>query len=278
MVKKITNLEELKNELVALNKESEAKKWAGYDKLELEKINYDAPSDDEIYNLAKSYVDQKYSKLAQNTKTENADKQKTLAETIKQAQQEYSAREKKRESDYEKSKNEVEDQALKRGLARSSIVLNELTDLETQKNAEINDSKNSFDEEINKINGEISDLGEKLNKSLKELDMQKAVELNEKIESLKSIRDQKSAEAIKYNNQIKEKESQKQNEVKLARVGQDNAIDTVFSKRKLSATMDYLETLSKKDALDLLDSDEDLKKALGDDYYVIYNAVKVRND
>ena len=68
-ITKKKSLDELKKELSDIQAESDAKKQAVYDnELKLEKIEYNAPTDDEIYNLAKSYIDQKYTSLQSDEK------------------------------------------------------------------------------------------------------------------------------------------------------------------------------------------------------------------
>lgn len=277
-ITKKKSLDELKKELSDIQAESDAKKQAVYDnELKLEKIEYNAPTDDEIYNLAKSYIDQKYTSLQSDEKKKVEDKKTSLSEEIKKAQKNHEDTQKRLDESYKSSQNEIEDQAIKRGIGRSSIVLNELTELENAKNAKKSESEKELSNSVNELSSQIDKLSEELNSSLKSLDMQKAYELSERIETLKNERDKKNLEVLKFNNQVEEKE--KAFSKSLAKSTKEEIEDIEFSttKQKLSAVMDYyLGFEDPKDALNEFEKDEDMHDLLGSYYTYVYNALKVR--
>lgn len=271
-------LEELKKELGDIQTENDAKIQAVYDnQLKLEKIEYDAPTDDEIYNLAKSYIDQKYTVLQDDQKKKAEDKKTSLSQQIEKARKNYQETEKRLDETYKTSQNEIEDQAIKRGISRSSIVLNELTDLENAKNAKKSENEKELSDSVKNLTSQIDNLSEELNSSLKNLDMQKAYELSERIESLKDERDKKNLEVLKYNNDVIEKE--KNYEKSLAKTAKQEVEDIEFStaKQKLNAVLEYYFAFEDpKDALKEFEKDEDMRKLLGEHYAYVYNALKVR--
>ncbi len=271
-------LEELKKELGDIQTESDAKIQAVYDnQLKLEKIEYDAPTDDEIYNLAKSYIDQKYTTLQDDQKKKVEDKKSSLSQQIEKAQKNYQEAEKRLDETYKTSQNEIENQAIKRGIGRSSIVLNELTDLENAKNARKSENEKELSDSVKDLSFQIDKLTEELNSSLKNLDMQKAYELSERIESLKDERDKKNLEVLKFNNDVVEKE--KNYEKSLAKTTKQEIQDIEFStaKQKLNAVLEYYFAFEDpKDALKEFEKDEDMRKLLGEHYSYVYNALKVR--
>ncbi len=271
-------LEELKKELGDIQTENDAKIQAVYDnQLKLEKIEYDAPTDDEIYNLAKSYIDQKYTVLQDDQKKKAEDKKTSLSQQIEKARKNYQETEKRLDETYKTSQNEIEDQAIKRGIGRSSIVLNELTDLENAKNAKKSENEKELSDSVKNLTSQIDNLSEELNSSLKNLDMQKAYELSERIESLKDERDKKNLEVLKYNNDVIEKE--KNYEKSLAKTAKQEVEDIEFStaKQKLNAVLEYYFAFEDpKDALKEFEKDEDMRKLLGEHYAYVYNALKVR--
>ena len=109
---------------------------------------------------------------------------------------------------YDSARNTVSNDALSRGLARSSIVINELqafTNEQLNTYAKLNEELN---DNITALDFEISTLEEEKDKALSQFDIEYAEKLTSKIASLKQNLLDKQEEVIKYNNEIEEKETQ----------------------------------------------------------------------
>jgi len=96
--------------------------------------------------------------------------------------------------------------ALKRGLSRSSIVINQMNAFDNDELSALMDLDKDFSNNLNSINFELNSLNLQKQKALSDFDIAYAVKLNDKITSLNEELSKKNAEITKYNNQIIEKE------------------------------------------------------------------------
>lgn len=175
--------------------------------LGLEKLIYDAPTDDELEERAQAAVD--YEKTAAKNKLD--DSLKTAADKLssqeKSAEKNLQDSYKELESLYTDLKKKAENNSIKRGMARSSVIIGQLGNLDSAHMASAGEVEAAYNEIISSINYEIASLKEKKEKAYDELDLKYAVELDKKITSLKSERDKTVADYQKYNNTIAEKET-----------------------------------------------------------------------
>lgn len=114
---------------------------------------------------------------------------------------------------YENAKTNAEYEASKRGLNRSSIIVNQLNAFS---DAEINDYKEldkRLGDQINAINFEINALGTQKQNALNNFNISYAVKLQEKIDELNNDLAKKEQEVIKYNNEIALKEAEFNKEI-----------------------------------------------------------------
>ena len=109
---------------------------------------------------------------------------------------------------YAEVKENASNDALKRGLSRSSIVINVLDAFNNEELAKYNDLNDNLTNTINEIDTEISNLNFQQEKALKDFDITYAVKLQDRINSLTESLLEKQNEVLKYNNQIAEKESE----------------------------------------------------------------------
>ncbi len=96
---------------------------------------------------------------------------------------------------------------LKRGLARSSIAATQKGALEADRAKSAAALRESYGKRISELDSEISSLGSKLQTALDNFNVSYAVKLNEAIAGLKTERENKIAEAAKYNNEIRAKQA-----------------------------------------------------------------------
>ena len=106
---------------------------------------------------------------------------------------------------YDSAKKSASDDALKRGLGRSSIIVNLLKEYDADKLKTIDEKDQKYGDELKKINDEITELNAELKASLDKADMREAFEINEKLTELKSERDNANEKVVKYNNSLAEK-------------------------------------------------------------------------
>ena len=191
-----------------------AEKFAGSinasvpDKIELEKMTFTKPTEQEIYtqseNSLKDYkasgikeIEDKY-KLKEDelfsNKTELVESNKNTKQSL--------------ENYYDKAIENAENQALKRGLSRSSIIVNQLDAFEKEKIADYKALDKQLNDQINAINFELNALTSQKQNALNNFDITYAVKLQEKINSLNKELSDKENEVVKYNNEISIKEAE----------------------------------------------------------------------
>lgn len=180
------------------------------DPIEYERLEYDAPTDEEIEENAASALED-YRKTGiediendSANRIEDKENERTAAKkTGEEAAAEAAAR-------YEKAIGDFESDALKRGLARSSIALNKSEELQSEKVKALTDIRDSVNGELSRIDGEINALVSDREKALSDFNIAYAAKLTEKISELTEKRDEKQAEVLKYNNSLAEKEREDQ--------------------------------------------------------------------
>lgn len=162
----------------------------------------DERTDDELEKQAEENARKK-------VENENRELEKTTAEKIgdlsgkaeskknalSESEREISAR-------YDEAKKQASNEALKRGLGRSSIILNLIKEYDEGKLKDIGERKSVAAKELEEIDGEIERLGKELKNSLEKTDMKTAFELNEQLTELKKSRDEANEKALVYNNTL----------------------------------------------------------------------------
>lgn len=251
---------------------------------DFDRIEYDAPTDEDIKNNAES------------------DLGEYKNNTISGIEDEINSLKEKYESDKENSKisldkkNEAVEQAygdakknndndmLKRGIARSSIAVNKNTELEGAQAKMKTDAYNEYASDIKNITGDIDGLETKRIKALNDFNISYAAKLTKSINELKAQRDAKVTEALKYNNSMSEKEynasidktmkesdlygdslSQREKEEKLG-------IGKTASKEVYNKMATVLRNMNPLDAQEMLANNKIFRANLDDyHYYLLYD-------
>lgn len=253
-----------------------------YDRLE-----YDAPTDEEIAENARNsladYKNTTIEDIEENARTERAAKE---AER-KSAQESAAKLSANIASQYDDAMTAFSDDALKRGLARSSIAANKSAELQSGKAAALSQAAMAAEEAVQNIDREISELEVSREKALNDFNIAYAAKVTEKIAELTKERDDKIAEVVKYNNSMAQQEqkdaldraetasklySDKLNQEKLENELGSTAELDAYNLAKYEAVKSYLSTLSKSDASYAVRNDPVIRATLSDYYfYTLYN-------
>lgn len=248
--------------------------------LDLEKKTFTKMSDEDIKERAENNLfDYKESSL-KNINDEYSAKENSLDENLQQAKQ--SAIEKKNEAKdlYSSLKNNASKDAIKRGLARSSIVINVLDAFDKGMIEEYNKINQEISTKIDSLNSQKQLLDEQKQNALNSFDISYAVKLSNKIDEINKSLQEQEQKILEYNNQIAEKEAKyeaerKQNALDYAKYIQNNgteAITQLKNNEKYTIAKDYLMSLSKQDALDELNYNKIFSSELGP---INYSKLKV---
>lgn len=185
---------------------------------------------------------------------------------------------------YNAYKRQAENDALKRGLQRSSIVINNLNAFDKELIEKLISVDQKLGQDIADLNDEIASLNEDRQTALDEFNLTYAVKVNEKIKELKQEIQDKNDEILEYNNKITQIEAEYKADAKKKnqQIDEDyidevykyfNSKDTIDSYKNgesIKAVEKYLNSLSKEDALSELTNNSFIKDILGTSlaYYI----------
>ncbi len=176
------------------------------DPVKYERLEYDAPTDEEIaHNAASSLEDYRLSEISgieKDAADRIQDKENEKISAAMRAEEtaaETTAR-------YDEAIDDFRNDVLKRGLARSSVAVNGSEELQSGKAQALTDISGAAAKEISELDGEISALERDKQKALSDFNIAYAAKLTEKIAELTAEREEKQAEVLKYNNSLAEKE------------------------------------------------------------------------
>ncbi|HEY8424202.1 MAG TPA: hypothetical protein VIL23_05560 [Clostridia bacterium] len=265
--------------------------------LELERMEYRPLSDQEIEELAKSSLAEYYNKSSKAIEQDAINQQKNLEDYKKQLYDALVQKEQNITQSYDQAKKDVAAQALKRGLARSSIAVLMEKELDAQKAKEIAQARNSYIEQAAEIDYKIADLEAKKQAAMNDLDITYAAKLAIEINELKQEREQKIKEVQKYNNELAKLQAQynidklkaeqdltlgqykilKNKTAGLAEIEQE--IEKQKQQKKFEYLLDYLSGIPKKEAIKFAETNPVVKESLDTYYYrKLLNALEARSD
>lgn len=243
--------------------------------LTLERKTFEGKTDDEVKDEAqRSLKEYKDTGIADIEKS-YADKKTGLDENIQDTKEQGESKKQETLNLYSSLKDDAKQDAVKRGLARSSIVINVLDAF----------NKNMIDE-YNKINEEISSkiqnlttqktlLDEQKQNALNSFDISYALKLSNKIDEINEKLKEQEQKVIEYNNQIAEKEAEyksKQTDKSLTYAkyiqsyGKDG-INVLKQDEKFTLAKNYLDGLTKEEALSELENNKVFASELGPSNY-----------
>lgn len=256
--------------------------------LGLEKVDVPNKTDEELISLAKSSVSQKYGDKKTST-NENFSKQiEKLLESKETLSKNADTKKNEINNIYNESIKETENQMLKRGLARSSIVIGELSNLEGAKASELANVLNELETNLNNAEKSIADLETQKEQALASLDIEYALELEEEIEKVKSEYQEARNEAIKFNNNVekieaeykldldKQKLDKQESVTKLENEYGVNYTYQTMKSKQFDYLKEYLSSLEPSYAINLFLTNKDFYSILGDRYSEMYQYLKSR--
>jgi hypothetical protein len=255
--------------------------------VQLERLNFNKKSNEEIESQAKNMLADFKNAGIKKIEDNNVSKQNELLNNKKDVEQKTIENKNQVSNYYEEAKNDASDEALKRGLSRSSIVINQLNAYDNNAIEEYKKLDKDLTNKTDAINFELNALNGQLQDALNDFNISYAVKLQEKINGLNEELKKEEEEILKYNNEIAIKEAQFNNDLtKLQKELEDsdwdknidlvdiygkygsNVVSKIKQENILSATKQYLNGLSKQEALEII-NDKDIKLALGSLYDIL---------
>lgn len=253
--------------------------------LNLERQKYSRPSDEDIRKQAEDSLKSYEDKEQKDIENEYAAGNRKLDEESQKLGGNFESQSKKIEQTYENAKESNKNTFIRRGLSRSSIMQENLKNLDESKNAAQDTLAKELKQNLEKITIERDLLETQKQSALESFNIAYAVKLSEKINKLTESAKQAEDAVAKYNNQLEEKEkkfalSQQEHNIK-----QDNqklkdnkfvldyineygrvGLDWLIAKEKLTAAKDSIKGLSREQALAQIERDG-YRDILGDSVY-----------
>lgn len=253
--------------------------------LNLERQKYSRPSDEDIRKQAEDSLKSYEDKEQKDIENEYAAGNRKLDEESQKLGGNFESQSKKIEQTYENAKESNKNTFIRRGLSRSSIMQENLKNLDESKNAAQDTLAKELKQNLEKITIERDLLETQKQSALESFNIAYAVKLSEKINKLTESAKQAEDAVAKYNNQLEEKQkkfalSQQEHNIK-----QDNqklkdnkfvldyineygrvGLDWLIAKEKLTAAKDSIKGLSKEQALAQIERDG-YRDILGDSVY-----------
>ncbi|MBE5734879.1 MAG: hypothetical protein E7361_00275 [Clostridiales bacterium] len=248
-----------------------------YDRMENVVIDQDAIAEDAKLEL-KDYKDNTIAKINSDIEAKILDQ-----ESKKQkAEDTYNMSKANAKEYYEKVREDASQDALRRGLSRSSIIINKLDAFDKAELDRYNALNDELNASINEIDNSISSLKSQQTDALRNFDIEYAVKLQDKINSKIEELEKKQEEVIKYNNEIAEKENEYN--TKYAQLLEDlqqsnwdkekelmeyagkygvNMLSNYKATQKYNIAEKYLDNISSADAVHLLKNNAELRELLG---------------
>lgn len=195
---------------------------------------YDAPSDEELKKSAEKSLSQYQKDGIDSINESSANSEKELKSKREKVDENMQSALSSLKADYDAASERIDNDVLKRGLARSSIAVTGKADLERDYLSSAETLRSGYVKQLDDIDSEISSIGAKLKKALDDFNLSYAAKLNETLAELKAEREKKQDEVLKYNNEIRAKQA----ELDRKRIETENKINS--SKKVDSAAQDQL--------------------------------------
>lgn len=235
-----------------------------------ERYEYEAPSDEEITSSAQRELEGYRNSGESSIKNEYAQKEKQLEKERAAKEKMFDDSNAKLEAAYRQVSESLGNDALKRGLARSSIALNnqaEAGKAYTQSAKELIDEYNG---KISSIDEELAGLDAELQRALDSFKIGYAAQLSERINELKSEREKNKLEALKYNNSLIKDEYEdrlaKQKTTSSAKKMTEKEKEA-YEKRVYDKMNEVLSSLPIEEARELFNGSTIFRDNLSDKYY-----------
>ena len=260
--------EETLKKLRQLQEEFDGQTLARDKKLELERVSYEAPTDDELLAEARRSLENKYSSAKKSAEENAKGKKEKLSELISSAEKDLESKKAALDENYAEAKREAENSALKRGIARSSIAHNSVVGLARALADKKSLSEDETAKEREKLNAQMKLVDDALASTLGELDDAQEKAVADAFGKLKKESEDKALEALKYNNSLEEKEKNFANKTYGVRTQEElDKIKKEYDAKKLSVALDYYLSIGDKaKAFTEFAEDEEMKDLLGEYY------------
>ena len=247
--------------------------------ISLDRLEFEAPTEQEVVEKAtNSLNDYKQKSLDEITSSYNT-KNEQINDDIENVTESTNKQKEEIKNAYNQVKQEAKDDAIKRGLARSSIIVNQLENYDNKMLSNLEVLSSQANDKIASLNTQKNTIELEKENALKAFDIEYAIKLQEKIDSINDDIQKNEEAVIKYNNQIAQieenfkKDIEKENynrEMDMADFIAKNGsyvIETLKRNEKYQLAKEYFADMDKQSAIAELTNNSAFKENLGDTIY-----------
>lgn len=174
--------------------------------LGLEKVEHTPATDEELAAMAQAGVDSEKTAERQELEHSFGITEQKLDDRAREAQDELADNYRELGELYDELRRQAGNDAIARGVARSSILTSARQDLNDEQSRKEAQSRVAYDAEMSDIGSELESLRREQDAAFEQLDLKYAAELEERIARLKEERDETARRYAEYNNEVEEKE------------------------------------------------------------------------
>jgi len=227
---------------------------------------YKMPTEEQIKAIVSQEVSPTYDVQKEHVKQQGEAQTAQLKEQLDELEEAVKKSMSQLKKSYGQAKENASNEALKRGLGRSSIILNQLQDLEKGEISSLEELIERNEEDKAEVNEEIRTLTQNIMSSLSGIDEKKAAEIAKGVRELTKEYQKEQEEVLEYNNKLKAEQSKLLAELIKDGITPDEKSSEEYIKMissKTKALFSYYATFGKK-AVEEIEKDADfIKDELG---------------
>ena len=252
-------------------------------KIELERTNEPTETEDDIAERIRASLDSSYNNKKRSTLDEFSRLTQAQADAKVKADANSKATSAKINDYYDQATEAASNNVLKRGLARSSIAVLEINGINKERAQELSKEAQSLSDQLSKIDDEIENLRAKQENALELLDLDYASDLATRISEETEKLAKKRQEAIEFNNNVTKLETElnlkkEKQDAELAekkeemerKAKEESGEMSEEDLAKVGYITQYLNALTRAQALNKLTSDNMFAYLLGDNWQSVY--------
>lgn len=176
--------------------------------INLDRVSYGVDSDEEIAEKADRNAAAKYADKISDINADSLDKAKSLAAEKDEAAEKKKATLSEIDGLYKSLIERAQNDSIKKGVQRSSIIDNAYKDIADYKHAVESGAAADYEKTAASIDGALASLENDRKTALNDINLKKAVEITENIQKLQSEKESLLAKQLKENNAIEKQESE----------------------------------------------------------------------
>ncbi|MCL2176798.1 MAG: hypothetical protein FWB72_02470 [Firmicutes bacterium] len=281
--------EQLYRELADIDRQFNSQQGIGGnnspDTLGQNKLTYNARSDEQIRDYAKAGLTDGFLRGQEAIKTDHFNQTRDLTRLKENTQDGAAANKTAVQQMHAQRTEQAHNDALRRGLARSSIIMGKIEDFDRHKISEINNINMDTARTMANIDFELDSLNTRKQSALTNFDIQHAANLTMRINELTAERERRMQDVLKYNNTLKANEARFQADRSDRAFDQNVRMEELFHRvgatrhnqarydAKMQAAIRFFDNMTRQDAIRAFEGDPNLRQALGPNFGRVYQHI-----